>query len=286
MSARIRSHIVAAAVAIGSSTPAAAQMIYQPHPAPLVSAESETWFTLGEPLTFNGHFYYPAGARVFFDGHRMVRTGSYRGIPLYADTTLEPYSKVFVPVGGGLLQPYERRRDGDLAGSVGSQAPSFPVTTAGEADEAPDAVTRETWPQAPGPPVFDQPADLEFEARMSDAARATAGRAAGVRAAAAIPSREDESVGTAGVEPQRNLVEAGTRPRGLNEIFVTYDGYRWRSAGTAIAFSEDRFERIGENRGSPVYVKRGRTAEPPVIYVPTRAGLVAPFERAGRPPTY
>lgn len=280
MSDRLQSLVLALVLACLPAS-AAGQMIYQPQPAPLVTAESETWFTLGEPITFNGHFYYPAGARVFFDGYRMVRTGSYRGVPLYADTTLEPYSKVFVPLSGGQLQPYERRRDGDLAGSVGSQAPSFPVTTAGEAHTT---VTgdRRTLPQAPGPPVFNQPADLELEARMADAARAAApshGRTLDARPAAAV--------GTSGIpEPPRDVVEAGAKPRGLNEIFVTYQGYRWRSAGMALRFSEERFERVGESRGFPVYVDRGRGPDANIIYLPTRAGLVAPFERAGRPPTY
>jgi hypothetical protein len=259
---------------------AAAQVIYQPQPAPLVNAETETWFMLGEPITFNGHFYYPAGARVFFDGLRMVRTGSYRGIPLYADATLEPFSKVFVPVSGGLLQPYERRRDGDLAGSVGSQAPSFPVTTAGEVGRTANQPTG--WLQAPGPPVFDQPSDLELEDLMTDAARATA------QSPALLPIASREPVGTSGApaEPIRDVIEAGAKPLGLNEIFVTYQGYRWRSAGMAVRFSEERFEKTGESRGFPVFVERGRGPQATVIYVPTRPGLVAPFERTGRPPTY
>jgi hypothetical protein len=256
-------------------------MIYQPQPAPLVTAENEPWFMLGEPITFNGHYYYPAGARIYFDGYRMVRTGSYRGIPLYADATLEPYSKVFVPLSNGLLQPYERRRDGDLAGSVGSQAPSFPVTTAGEVDVMGLGTT--SGVQAPGPPVFDQPADLEFAERMADAARA--GAASADRAAR--PELPAGAVGTAGpVAPPRHVVEAGAKPIGLNEIFIIYQGYRWKSAGMAIPYADERFERIGESRGFPVYAERGRAQAPAVIYVPTRAGLVAPFERAGRPPEY
>lgn len=285
MFAGLRSLLLAAAIMTWFTAPAAGQMIYQPQPAPMVTAENETWFMLGEPITFNGHFYYPAGARIFFDGYRMVRTGSYRGIPLYADTTLEPYSKVFVPLSGGLLQPYERRRDGDLAGSVGSQTPSFPVTTAGEAGKtAPSGPAPTPGRQAPGPPVFDQPADLEFEARMADAARATAQAQRG-----ATPRESTaDTVGTSGLvpTPPRDVVEAGAKPRGLNEIFVTYQGFRWKSAGMAVPFSEDRFERIGENRGFPVYAERGHAKDPRIIYLPTRPGLVAPFERAGRPPTY
>ena len=38
-----------------------------------------------------------------------------------------PYSIVYVPIGRGLLQPYERIRQGELAGSTGSRTPAFPV---------------------------------------------------------------------------------------------------------------------------------------------------------------
>ena len=64
---------------------------------------------------------------MFFNGNTMVRTGHYNGVPLYADATLEPYSIVYVPIGRGLMQPYERPRRGDLAGTTGSRPPSFPV---------------------------------------------------------------------------------------------------------------------------------------------------------------
>ena len=48
-------------------------------------------------------------------------------MPFYADTTLEPYSELYVPVGSSRMRAYERRRDGALAGTTGSRAPSFPV---------------------------------------------------------------------------------------------------------------------------------------------------------------
>ncbi len=56
---------------------------------------------------------------MFFSGDQMVRTGYYNGVPLYADTTIEPYSVVLVPVGRGQMRPYERIRDGELAGTTG-----------------------------------------------------------------------------------------------------------------------------------------------------------------------
>ena len=38
---------------------------------------------------------------------------------------------IYVPIGGGLMQPYERPRTGDLAGTTGNRAPSSPVATSG-----------------------------------------------------------------------------------------------------------------------------------------------------------
>ncbi len=229
-----------------------AQVYWQPQPAPTVTAENERWFQLGEPITFEGYYYYPAGARVFFDGNRMVRTGSYRGIPLYADTTIEPYSKVLVPLTGGQLQPYERRRTGDMAGTTGSQAPSFPVTMAGE--------------------IAQEPASI-----------ATAGTV--------VASNVPEAVGTGTAAsrvapPPRHVIEAGLKPKGLNEIFVNYAGYRWKAAGRAVPLDEERFTRLGEYQGYPVYASRADRDDVRTIWVPSSAGLIAPYERAGRPVRY
>src|SRR5689334_8140833 len=123
----LRSTALIALVLLGPAT-AFAQVQSRPSDAPIVSAERESWYVNGDPVQFAGSVYYRAGAAVFFDGNRMVRTGSFNGVPLYADTTVEPFSLVFVPIGRGLMQPYERPRSGDLAGTVGSSAPSFPVS--------------------------------------------------------------------------------------------------------------------------------------------------------------
>src|SRR4051812_35089591 len=98
--------------AVFGAVPASAQVQYRPTEPPIVSAENEQWFKQGEPMQIGGDVYYLAGARVFFNGNTMVRTGHYNGVPLYADTTLEPYSIVFVPIGRGIMQPYERPRRG------------------------------------------------------------------------------------------------------------------------------------------------------------------------------
>jgi hypothetical protein len=215
-----------------------------------VTAENEPWFRLGEPITFEGYVYYPAGARVYFDGNVMVRSGAFRGIPIYTDTTIEAYSRVFVPVSGGMLQPYERRRTGDAAGTTGSRAPSFPVSMSGQSEE---------------------PA---FEGAAAPRPDVSAGELRGPSATAGV------------LPPRRRLIEAGLRPKGLNEIYVTYSGVRWRVAGKAEPLNGGRLVEIGRSGRFPVYADRGDTQDPRAIYIPSRPGLVARYERAGAVPKY
>ena len=112
----MRRLLIAGLLALAAA-PAAAQVLTRPTDAPQVSAAGEAWYQLREPIQYAGELYYPAGAAVFFNGNSMVRTGHYNGVPLYADATRDPYSVVYVPIGRGQLQPYERLRRGDLAGT-------------------------------------------------------------------------------------------------------------------------------------------------------------------------
>src|SRR5215204_4246847 len=141
--------VVAVLVAVGS--PAAAQVQSRPTDPPLVTASNESWYVLREPVQFAGELYYPAGAAEFFNGNTMVRTGHYNGVPLYADSTVEPFSIILVPVDRGLMQPYERVRNRDLAGTTGSRPPSFPVHPTPETSTVPAAgVAPTAAPQPPG----------------------------------------------------------------------------------------------------------------------------------------
>ena len=120
-----------AGMLLTGSTPLA-QTALQPTPKPIVTVENEVWYQAGMPITVNGNTYYPTGPQVYFNGNEMVRSGHFQGIPLYSRTTLEPYSIVFAPLSGGLMQPYERRRSGEIADTVGSLSPSFPVVRSAE----------------------------------------------------------------------------------------------------------------------------------------------------------
>ena len=104
-----------------------AQMNMRTTPSPLVTAENEGWYQRGDPVMYAGDVYYPAGPQVYFNPNEMVRSGVFLGVPIYTRTTIEPFSIVYVPVSHGLMQPYERRRAGEVAGTAASAAPSFPI---------------------------------------------------------------------------------------------------------------------------------------------------------------
>jgi hypothetical protein len=81
----------------------------------------------GEPVVMGGTSYYPSGPTVFFDGAVMVRSSSFRGVPIYVDATRDPYNVVYVPIGGKLMRPYERRRADLAADTLVTPPPAEPV---------------------------------------------------------------------------------------------------------------------------------------------------------------
>src|SRR5262245_66383159 len=111
----MRSHVPALAAAAVLLLPqlGSAQVYLWQTPAPVVTAANTTWRTSGEPILYAGRLYYPTGPTEYFDGQVMSRTGIYKGVPLFENRTLEPYSIVFVPVGRNLMRPYERNRRGE-----------------------------------------------------------------------------------------------------------------------------------------------------------------------------
>lgn len=248
-----------------------AQVYRQETAPPSITAASASWQVNGEPLFHAGNFYYPAGATVFFDGKIMTRTGNYDGVPLYSDVTLEPFSIVFVPVGGGRMRPYERRRDGELTGTVGSRTPSFPiqrdveVSADTDADWAPGGVRR----------VFPSRADRDYVL----VPRATAGQ---------VPPRQPEeevfvAAGSVMVSPPGGDTPStpplALPPRAAVEgLWIDFADARWFSAGRAVEHDTSRFERVGDFRGFPVYRERGGPATRIYVTV-TVDGPLAPFDR-------
>lgn len=241
----------------------AAQVRMQPQPAPDTSATNESWYLSGEPIAVFGDFYYPTGPTVYFNANHMVPTATFGRVTLYADTTLEPYSMVFVPIGRGLMRPYEKRRAGPLAGTVGSTTPSFPVQPSSEAR---DAVNPQLSPSA-ALPIF--PNAVAFPTDMFRPAQTLAVGTSG--ASANVPKRPPEPTHMATLE----------YPASNDGVWIEFQGSRWRAAGKAEEFSADRFVRYGEYKSFPVYVERNRTeAGAPIrIFLPVVRGHVTPYER-------
>jgi hypothetical protein len=225
-----------------------AQAFSRPTPPPIVDAASSPWQILGEPIFHAGHFYYPAGPVVFFDGNVMVRTGNYDGIPLYADTTMDPYSIVYVPIGGNLMKPYERRREGELAGTVGSRTPSFPV------ERNPDVITVPQIALAGAPP----PA------------------ATGTIGTVPLTALAESPVATR-YEPL--TIQSIPGPTTNAGVYISYGDERWYLAGPAVPYDPSTFTPIGSYRGFPVY-RETRSPSRAVIYVSViQDGPVAPYIR-------
>jgi hypothetical protein len=113
------------------------------------------------------------------------------------------------------MRTYERRRDRELAGTTGSRTPSFPVET---------------------------PAAGPAEERMVG----TSG--------SIVPN----AVGSSNVvtpRPRRTAVETVPRPHATRGVWLDFAGARWYSAGMSTSYSPDRFNKVGEYRGFPVYVE-------------------------------
>jgi hypothetical protein len=248
------------ALLVVAPTAPRAQVVWQPASPPLVTADNELWYLGAEPIIWSGDYYYPAGALVFFNGNQMVRSGSYRGVPLYTDATRDAISVVYVPLSGGLMQPYERRRNGDLAGTTGNTAPSFP-TDIGVQGRMREGVAVDIA-QNPGPPDFARPYDV---APMGDTAP---------RVPAAVMEEVVSMAGRSITLAPRSTPDKAARPKGLNGVWVMFDGRRWFVAGPAQVYDPSQFTERGSYHGFPVYTRKGESGP---IYIPSVPGLVTPY---------
>lgn len=261
-------HIAKAAALIFTiSHTAAAQVSLQTTPPPTITAENESWYLSGEPVTFGGSVYYPAGPITHFQRNEMVRTGAVGPVPIYVRTTQEAGSVIYVPLAGGVMKPYERRRSGELAGTVGSSAPSFRVVLPSE--EAPQ--------QYIGAPVLES-----VPVPVGTTGYVPANTVAPAPTPAAVP----EAVGTSGVmtvaapaTPARTRIQTAQRPVGLNTVFVDFQDARWFAAGATVEFTPGRFSRIGEHRGFDVYQENGQPGTIFLALVDGTPGLLAPYKR-------
>ncbi len=115
------------------------------------------------------------------------------------------------------------------------------------------------------------PSEQESEAPEAEEAQM---RERGYRAQPTEPPAEPAVAGPA-FEPF--LIETARKPIDNLGIWVSFNRYRWTQAGDAVPLDTATMTSVGTYYGVPVYAD-ART--PYVIYIPTRANLVAPFRRA------
>lgn len=218
-------------------------------PPPDVSATSAAWQIGGDPIIVGGLTYYATRGFRLFDGQVMAQTGRFEGVPVYSDTTIEPYSELYVPLGSGRMRVYERRREGELAGTTGSHLPTFPVDS----------------PSVPAP---------RERIVISDRAVGTGGTLVprAVSDAAVLPER---------ARPRRTSIITSvprTTPAPVNGVWLEFNGGRWYSSGLATSFSPDRFEPVGEYHGFPVYRDKASGSDDIWVSV-VKDGPLAPYAR-------
>jgi hypothetical protein len=163
---------------------------------------------------------------------------------------------VLVPVSRGLLQPYRR-----------VQSTAAPVVIMA-------AVSPTAPPLSPGAISVYTPETVYAP---------ETGTTVGISQPAVVP-RDDyapltEVVGTTGIAPIGRQtavpIVSMRRPESNDGVWIMFGGEKWVSAGTAIPLVAADFLRVGEYAGFPVFARRDFTQE--VIYLPSRAGLIAPY---------
>ncbi len=246
--------LVAVLVAFGS--PASAQIQSRPTDPPLVTAATESWYLLREPVQFAGELYAPAGPPVFFNGNTMVRSGHYNGVPLYTDTTIEPFSVVLVPISRGLLQPYTLMPPTQAVLLMAPVAPTAPPLSPG----AISVYTPETSiyiPETAGTVGVGAPLVATRDARGPEA----------------------EIIGTSSIAaPGRQTavpIVTMRRPENNDGVWIMFGGEKFVSAGAAIPLGSADFVQVGEYAGFPVFARSDFTQD--VIYLPSRDDLIAPY---------
>ena len=239
----------------GLAAPASAQVFNTETPAPVVTAASASWQLNREPIFYAGAFYDPSGPVVFFDGKVMVRTGIYDTVPLYEDATLQPYSVVYVPVGGLLMRPYVRESEFGLHLSPTTGRFSYPSYPSD---------LRES--RAFGPGFIP-----EGYAMVPISTLGTVQRPADVPA-------EPPFTAVGAVSVASGLGDVGPQLQGA---WIEFEQSRWFSSGRALNYDPERFTPAGEYRGFPVYRERGGSADRIFVTVVHDGPVVpvAPYDR-------
>jgi len=210
----------------------------QQSPQPEVTAAQALWQINGDPILVQGLEYIPTREFRMFDGQVMTQIATHRGVPLYADVTMAPFTVVYVPVGTTNMRAYVRPAEGVNA-TAESRLPALP----------------------------SEHADSEGIDERHVGARATV--------LTALPNEAPPRTTSL---PQRTLVESIRRPRGINGVWLEFEGARWYNDGPAVSYSPERFTQIGDCGGFPVY--RESNGKNDAIWIPAvKDGPVAPFAK-------
>jgi hypothetical protein len=233
--------VLIAAVALPTS--GNAQVFRFRTPPPDVSAAGAEWQVSSDPIIVGGLIYYPTRGFRLFDGQVMAQTGTYDHVPVYADTTLAPYTEIYVPLGNGRMRVYERRPELQYAGTAGTDETSVPT----------DTLQQRTGGVSRGPEPAGTAGSLS--ARASDSPERDRDRPHHTTILTAVPHAGD-----------------------TNGVWLEYNGARWFSSGSAVLFSAERFERIGEYHGFTVY--RDRKGDHDQLWVAAvKDGPLAPYRK-------
>ena len=82
-------------------------------PNPDAVAATADWQINNEPIVAQGLTYYPTRESRMFDGQVMSQIDVYKGVPVYADVSISPFTLAYVPLTPTRMRTYERGPDGD-----------------------------------------------------------------------------------------------------------------------------------------------------------------------------
>jgi hypothetical protein len=83
------------------------------NPNPDAVAANADWRINNEPIVAQGLTYYPTRESRMFDGQVMSQVDVYKGVPVYADVSISPFTLAYVPLTPTRMRTYERGPDGD-----------------------------------------------------------------------------------------------------------------------------------------------------------------------------
>ncbi len=234
---------LAATVTLLFSTTSAQVMQFRT-PAPEVTAATAAWQVNNDPIVVSGLQYIATREFRMFDGQVMAQIDVYQRIPIYADTTLEPFTIVYVPVTRDRMRAYERAPIDTI--HIASGRGTTLISTATSIA-----------------PARTAPAAVEEEAPTVG----TTGTTVSTR-------REDVSPRSRG---RRTTVESIPGPHGPNGVWVEFNGARWYSAGPATSYTRGRFTLVGSYHGFPVY--RDNSSSDKIWIASVNGGPLAPYRR-------